>query len=75
MNATEPKPVEEVLESLADAKSVFIVACNGCPVGCDVGGPKWIEEITAALTGAGKKVIGSSLIDLICNKALVGIKL
>ena len=75
MNATEAKPTEEILESLADAGSVFILACNGCPIGCDVGGPKWIDEITVALTGAGKKVTGSSLIDLLCNKALVGIRL
>ena len=75
MNATEPKPREEVLESLADAGSVFLVGCDGCPVGCDVGGQKWIDETTAALTEAGKTVTGSSLIELLCNKALVGIKL
>ena len=75
MNATEPKPVEEVLESLADAGSVFVLGCNGCPIGCDVGGPKWIEQMKEALAGAGKTVVGSALIDLICNKALVGIKL
>ena len=75
MNATEPKPPEEVIESLADAGSVFLVGCTGCPVGCDVGGQKWIDEMTAALTEAGKTVTGSRLIELLCNKALVGIKL
>ncbi len=75
MNATERKPTEEILESLADAKSVFIVGCSGCPVGCDVGGEKWIDEITTAVRGAGKDVTGSALIELLCNKALVGIKL
>ena len=75
MNATEPKPIEEILDSLTDAKSVFILACNGCPIGCDVGGPGWIEEMTTALSDAGKKITGSSLIDLLCNKALVGMKL
>ena len=33
MNATEPKPVEEVLESLADAGRVFVLGCNGCHIG------------------------------------------
>jgi len=75
MNATEPKPVEEILESLADASSVFLVGCTGCPVGCDVGGQAWIDEMTASLTGAGKTVAGGCLIELLCNKALVGIKL
>jgi len=75
MNATEPKPVEEILDSLADARSVFIVGCTGCPIGCDVGGQKWIDEMVAALSGAGKTVTGSALLELLCNKALVGIKL
>ena len=75
MNATEPKPVAEIVESLAGADSVFIAACTGCPVGCDVGGPKWIDEMVQALQAAGKKVTGSSLIELMCNKALVGIRL
>jgi len=75
MNATEPKPVEEIIQSLANAGSVFIVGCTGCPVGCDVGGPKWVDQMAAALTGAGKTVTGSGLLELLCNKALVGIKL
>jgi len=75
MNATERKDLEEVLESLADEGKVFIVGCIGCPVGCDVGGQKWLEEMTEALTQAGKTVTGSCLVELLCNKALVGIKL
>jgi hypothetical protein len=75
MNATESKPIEEILEALADAKKVFIVGCTGCPVGCDIGGQGWLDEMTAALEKAGKTVTGGALIDLICNKALVGIKL
>jgi len=75
MNATEPKPVEEILKSLDDASAVFIAGCTGCPVGCDTGGEKWVREMTEALNGAGKSVTGSCLIELLCNKALVGIKL
>ncbi len=75
MNATERKPLEEIMESLADAGTVFLVACTGCPVGCDVGGQAWVEETTAALASAGKRVSGSCLIELACNKALVGVKL
>ena len=75
MNATEPKPWEEILESLTGAEKVFVLGCNGCPVGCDAGGEPWLKETAAALTEAGKTVTGTALIDLICNKALVGIKL
>jgi len=75
MNATECKPTEEIIESLADAKKVFILGCQGCPVGCDTGGQPWVREMTAALAAAGKEVTGSALIDMICNKAIVGIKL
>ncbi len=75
MNATEPKPIEEVLESLVGASSVYIVGCTGCPVGCDVGGQEWLAEMTEALTAAGKTVTGGCLLELLCNKALVGIKL
>ncbi len=75
MNATERKPVEEIVASLAEAQSVFILGCTGCPVGCDIGGQAWLDEMTAALQKAGKKISGSALIELVCNKALVGSKL
>jgi len=75
MNATERKPMAEVTDSLADAKKVFLVACTGCPVGCDTGGPKWVEQMTAELTAGGKSITGTCQIELLCNKALVGIKL
>ena len=75
MNATEPKPIEEIVDSLRDAAKVFLVGCTGCPVGCDVGGQKWLGEMTEALTGAGKTVTGGCLGELLCNKALVGVKL
>jgi len=75
MNATEPKPTDQIIESLSDAQRVYIVACTGCPVGCDVGGPEWVERMTAVLGEAGKEVVGNKQIELLCNKALVGLKL
>ncbi|HUU43918.1 MAG TPA: methylenetetrahydrofolate reductase C-terminal domain-containing protein [Planctomycetota bacterium] len=75
MNASERKADKEILESLADAKKVFIAACIGCPVGCDVGGQPWIDAMTAALEGAGHTVTGTCMVELMCNKALVGVKL
>lgn len=75
MNATQRKPIEEIVESLAGAAKVFVLGCQGCPVGCDVGGESWLAETSLALTEAGKEVTGTALVDMICNKALVGIKL
>ncbi len=62
MNATEQKPIEEIVASLSNAASVYVVGCTGCPVGCDVGGQAWVDETTAALSAAGKTVTGASLI-------------
>ena len=75
MNASEPKPEKEIIESLADATKVFIVGCTGCPVGCDVGGESWVAATKVTLEDAGKTVSGSALVEMLCNKALVGVKL
>jgi len=75
MNATERKPTDEVIESLEGVSKVFILGCQGCPIGCDTGGRPWVDEMAAAIGQAGKEVTGSALIDMVCNKAIVGIKL
>lgn len=75
MNATERKANEEIIESLADVSKVFVLGCQGCPLGCETGGQPWLDEMREALTDAGKKITGTALVDMICNKALVGIKL
>ena len=75
MNATERKPTPEIVESLADARKVFVLGCQGCPIGCETGGKPWLDEMTAALTAAGKTVTGAALIDMICNKMIVGVRL
>jgi hypothetical protein len=75
MNATERKPTPEIVESLADARKVFVLGCQGCPIGCDTGGKPWLDEMTAALAAAGKTVTGGALIDMICNKMIVGVRL
>jgi hypothetical protein len=75
MNATERKPNDEILRSLEGAAKVFILGCQGCPIGCETGGEPWLKDMTALLEGAGKAVAGSALVDMICNKAIVGIRL
>jgi hypothetical protein len=75
MNATQRKPTDEVVESLEGVSKVFILGCQGCPIGCETGGRPWVDEMAAAIAAADKEVTGSALIDMICNKAIVGIKL
>ncbi len=75
MNATERKPNDEIVESLAGVGRIFILGCQGCPLGCETGGQPWIDELKTVLAEAGKEVTGAALIDMICNKAIVGIKL
>lgn len=70
-----PKPDKELIDLLDEYKSLFIVACGGCPVGCESGGMGRVSELEKLLVENGKKVTGSALIDFLCNKALVGSKL
>ncbi|RKY65423.1 MAG: 5,10-methylenetetrahydrofolate reductase, partial [Candidatus Latescibacterota bacterium] len=65
MIVSEPKPTEEVLDSLAGVESVFILACGGCPVGCKSGGEERIAELADALSKAGKEVTGRAQIDFL----------
>jgi len=40
MIISQPKPIEEIKESISDFQKLFILACGGCPVGCKSGGRK-----------------------------------
>ena len=75
MNVTERKETAEVIESLADVQKVFLLGCQGCPIGCETGGQPWLDEMTAALSEAGKEITGTALIDMICNKVGVATRL
>ena len=75
MNATQRKANDEIIESLAGASKVFLLGCQGCPVGCETGGQQWLADMKALLGGAGKQVVGAALVDMICNKVIVGLKL
>jgi len=72
---TENKPIEEVLESLGEEKNIFLLVCNGCTEVCETGGEKALSAMKAELEKAGKKVTGTALVDFICNKVLVAIRL
>jgi len=75
MLVSERKPWNEILESLAEDKNVFIIACGGCSDACQTGGKKGLEELKKKLLEEGKKITGSFVVDFACNKVLVALKL
>jgi len=75
MNLTAAKPIEEILGSLEGDAKVLILACGGCPLGCETATPAQVDELSKKLQESGKEVTGVVTVDFACNKALVGIKL
>lgn len=75
MLITEEKPLKELLAAIEPAKKVFIVGCSGCPIGWETGGPAKVAALADQLRGKDKEVVGTAMIDFLCNKALVGLRL
>jgi hypothetical protein len=71
MILSKQKPLEEILEYLEGENSVFLVGCNGCAQASGTGGPKEVAEMKEKLEKAGKKVTGTTVIDFLCDKALI----
>lgn len=75
MIVTAKKPLEEVIESLKNDQKVFILGCGGCPEGANTGGQKEIDALAEQLKEKGKEIPGTMLVDFLCNKVLVGMRL
>jgi hypothetical protein len=75
MLVTEEKPTKEIIGALEGANKVFVVGCAGCPEGWETGGPQKVADLAAKLQEKGKEVTGTVMIDFLCNKALVGMRL
>lgn len=71
MIVSQQKPVEEILGYLDGEDRIFILGCNGCAEASGSGGPDQVAEMQGILEENGKKVIGSMVIDFLCQKALV----
>ena len=71
MILSKQKPWEEILSYLDGENNVFILGCNGCAQSSGTGGPVQVEEMKNKLEGIGKKITGTSVIDFLCEKALV----
>jgi len=75
MLISELKPLEEILGYLKDEKKIFIVGCKGCAEVCQTGSEPQVLEMKQKLEEAGKQVTGYTVVDFLCDKALVKLRL
>ena len=75
MIATERKPIDEIIHHMADESAALIVACTGCPEGCESGSQEQLARLRQELEGAGKRVVEVVAVDFLCNKQLVARRL
>lgn len=71
MLVSEQKPMEEILAYLGGEKRVFLLGCNGCAEASHTGGEKQVNEMKGKLEKVGKEVTGWTILDFLCQKALV----
>jgi len=75
MLISEQKPLEEILSYLDGDKSIFLIGCKGCAEGWGSGGEKQVAEMGKSLQEQGKTVTGSVVVDMLCDSALIRLKL
>lgn len=75
MLVTERKPIEEILGYLEGERRIFLVGCNGCAEACHTGGETQVLEMKQILEKQGKKIMGYIVVDFLCDKALVNLRL
>jgi len=75
MLISEQKPLEEILNYLDRDKSVFLIGCKGCAEGWGSGGEKQVAEMKRTLQEHGKKVVGITVVDMLCDAALTKLEL
>ena len=71
MIVSEQKPLPEIIKSLEGEQRIFIVGCKGCAEACHTGGEAQVLEMKQKLEEAGKTLVGYSVVDFLCEKALV----
>jgi len=75
MLISELKPMDEILSYLDGERKVFLVGCNGCAEACQTGGEKQVIAMKGRLEAEGFEVTGWTVIDFLCQKALVKVGL
>jgi hypothetical protein len=67
MIVTKPKPIEEVLGSVAKHKRIFIVGCGSCSTAWHTGGEPEVAEMKKTLEENGKIVTGTVVVEEPCD--------
>jgi len=75
MLRSEQKPIEEILGYLEGDKKIFLLGCDGCAQSSRTGGWPQVLAMKERLEGVGKKITGHTVIDFLCQKALVASRL
>ncbi|MBU0596176.1 methylenetetrahydrofolate reductase C-terminal domain-containing protein [Candidatus Bipolaricaulota bacterium] len=71
MLITVRKPMEEIAGFLEGERSVFLLGCDGCAAASGTGGESEIQELKVELETRGVNVVGTKVIDFLCQKALI----
>jgi ferredoxin len=71
MIISEQKPLPEILESLEGERCIFLVGCKGCAEACHTGGEAQVMEMKQRLEEEGKTLAGYTVVEFLCDKALV----
>jgi len=75
MIISEQKPLPEILKSMEGEQRIFLVGCSGCAEACHTGGEAQVTEMRQRLEEEGKTIVGRSVVDFLCDKALVKFRL
>jgi hypothetical protein len=75
MIISEQKPLPEILQTLVGEQNIFLVGCKGCAEACHSGGEAQVMEMKGKLEAEGKRIAGSTVVDFLCDKALVKFRL
>ena len=75
MIVTERKSIDEILGFMDGEACTLIVACGGCPEGCESGSPEELARLREELEAGGKSVVDMVSIDFLCNKPLIARRL
>ena len=67
ITVTEPKPMDEIMQSLEHSGAVYIIGCGTCATMLHTGGKSEVVEMKRQLEANGKQVTGWMVIPTACH--------